>query len=119
MGPGALVGYLSQKWIAGALVQNWWSFAGDSDRPSARGMNLQPIASWLLGDGWSIGYSGNILANWGSRANDVFTVPLGVSVSKVNHGRRRAQARRVSAGCAGSRRAGPARPRWRSAGSRC
>jgi len=83
VGPAALVGYLSDKWIVGALVQNWWSYAGSDSRPSTASMNLQPFASYFLPDAWSIGYSGNILANWKNSATDSFTVPIGVSVAKV------------------------------------
>jgi hypothetical protein len=83
VGPGALVGYLSDKWIAGALFQNWWSFAGSESRASASSMNLQPFFSYFLPDAWSIGYSGNILANWKNASDDTFTVPLGVAVAKV------------------------------------
>src|SRR3990172_1379911 len=83
VGPGAIVGYLDEKWILGAFVQNWWSFAGSNSRPDTNSMNLQPIASYFLPAGWSIGYSGNILANWKSDASNTFTVPIGVSVAKV------------------------------------
>lgn len=82
-GPGAVVGYLSRKWILGAFVQNWTSFAGDSSRPDTNQMNLQPIAAVFFGEGWSIGYSGNILANWEASSGDVWTVPVGLGVSKV------------------------------------
>jgi hypothetical protein len=27
-------------------------------------MNLQPIATIFFGEGWSFGYSGNILTDW-------------------------------------------------------
>ena len=84
VGPAAIVGYLSEKWIFGALFQNWWSFAGDDDRRSTRAMNLQPIAAYFLRDGWSVGYSGNVLANWeADDSDDVWTVPIGLSVGKV------------------------------------
>jgi hypothetical protein len=46
-------------------------------------MNLQPIATYFLGEGLSIGYSGNILANWTAAPGNVWTVPLGLGVSKV------------------------------------
>ena len=48
-------------------------------------MNLQPIAAYFLRDGWSVGYSGNILANWeADRGRDVWTVPIGAQVAKVH-----------------------------------
>jgi hypothetical protein len=85
VGPAALVGYLSEKWILGALAQDWWSFSGKGGREETSGMNLQPIAAYFLRDGWSIGYSGNILANWESnRARNTWTVPVGVAVAKVH-----------------------------------
>ena len=81
MGKGQ--GYLSEKWILGAFVQNWTSFAGNAKRPGTNQMNLQSIASYFFGEGWSIGYSGNILANWKADSGNIWTVPIGASLSKV------------------------------------
>ena len=84
VGPSAIVGYLSKEWILGAFVQNWKSFDGDDDRADAHQMNLQPIAAIFFGEGWGIGYSGNVLANWkADDPSDTWTVPLGLAVSKV------------------------------------
>jgi len=83
VGPGALVGYLSEKWILGGLYQSWWSFSGSGlVRPTAQ-LNFQPIATWFLPDGWSVGYSGNILADWKNKHGSDWTVPLGLGVGKV------------------------------------
>ncbi len=83
-GPAAVVGYLSEKWILGVFAQNWTSFAGDSNRPDVNQMNLQPIAGLFLPGGWSIGYSGNVLANWKSESSrNVWTVPIGIGIGKV------------------------------------
>jgi hypothetical protein len=47
-------------------------------------MNLQPFAAYFLPNGWSIGYSGNILANWeADKYDDTWTVPLRLQVAKV------------------------------------
>jgi hypothetical protein len=84
VGPSAIVGYMSGKWLLAAFLQDWISFAGQSNRDSVHQMNLQPIAYYFLAHGWSIGYSGNILANWrAGDPGDVWTVPIGVAVSKV------------------------------------
>jgi len=83
-GPAGLAGYLAEKWILGALVQQWYSFSGaGGSRASTSQMNFQPFAAYFLEDGWSIGYSGNILANWKADAGNVWTVPIGVAVGKV------------------------------------
>jgi len=83
VGPAALVGYLSEKWMLGGLFQNWWSFAGSDKRPPVAQMNFQPIAAYFLPNGWSVGYSGNILANWKDDAGSDWTVPIGMAVAKV------------------------------------
>jgi hypothetical protein len=82
-GPAAIVGYLSEKWILGSFAQQWTSFAGNGSRASTSQLNLQPIASWFLPDGWSIGYSGNVLANWEASGDEVWTVPIGLGIAKV------------------------------------
>jgi hypothetical protein len=84
VGPAALVGYLSEKWIVGGLFQNWWSFSGSDKRDEVAQMNFQPFASYFLEDGWSVGYSGNILANWKNENGSDWTVPIGLAVAKVH-----------------------------------
>lgn len=84
VGPAALVGYLSEKWIVGGLFQNWWSFGGSSLREPVAQMNFQPFASYFLEDGWSVGYSGNVLADWKNENGSDWTVPIGLAVSKVH-----------------------------------
>lgn len=83
IGPAVVVGYLSNKFIVGAFAQQWWSFAGESDRRATSQINIQPFARYFFGEGWSVGYSGNILADWKARDDDVWTVPIGVGVSKI------------------------------------
>ena len=82
-GPAVVVGYLTKDFIVGVFPQQWWSFAGDSSRPDTSQMNLQPFAAWFFGEGWSIGYSGNILADWKAPSDNRWTVPIGVALGKV------------------------------------
>jgi hypothetical protein len=63
--------------------QQWFSIGGESDRPDTSQLNLQPIAAIFFGDGWNVGYSGNILANWKAPSGDVWTVSIGLGVGKV------------------------------------
>lgn len=83
VGPAAVVGYLGERWIGGMLAQNWTSFAGSDGRAETSSMNLQPFFAWFLRDGWSLGYSGNVLANWEASGDEVWTVPVGVAVARV------------------------------------
>jgi hypothetical protein len=83
LGPSAVVGYLTKEFFIGVFPQQWWSIGGEHGRPDTDQMNLQPIATIFFGEGWSIGYSGNILANWNAPSEDVWTVPVGLGLGKV------------------------------------
>jgi len=82
-GPAVVIGYLTKQFIVGVFPQWWWSFAGDSSRPDTSQMNLQPFAAWFLGEGWNIGYSGNVLADFKAPSDNRWTVPIGLEIGKV------------------------------------
>ena len=83
VGPAIGGGYITDRFMIAAFAQQWWSFAGDDDRASTSQMNLMPLIYRFFGDGWSIGYSGNILADWKQPSGEKWTVPLGLSLGKV------------------------------------
>jgi len=82
-GPSVVVGYLTKEFILGVFPQQWFSIGGSPARPDTSQLNLQPFANLFFGEGWSMGYSGNILANWKASSGNVWTVPIGVGVGKV------------------------------------
>jgi hypothetical protein len=83
LGPALGGGYITDEFLAGALVQQWWSFAGDDDRENTSQMAILPLIYGFYEGGWSIGYSGQILADWEAPSGEQWTVPLGMSVGKV------------------------------------
>ena len=83
LGPAIGGGYITDKFMIAGLVQQWWSFAGDEDREATNQMNVLPLIYRFFGDGWSVGYSGQILADWNAASDERWTVPLGASVAKV------------------------------------
>jgi hypothetical protein len=83
LGPSVVVGYLTKEFFIGVFPQQWWSIGGEHGRPDTNQMNLQPIAALFFGEGWSIFYSGNILADWTAPSEDVWTVPVGLGLGKV------------------------------------
>jgi hypothetical protein len=83
VGPAVGGGYITNKFMIAALVQQWWSFGGDSDRENTSQINILPLIYRFFGDGWSVGYSGNILADWKAPSGEKWTVPLGLSIGKV------------------------------------
>ena len=83
LGPSVVVGYLTKQYFIGVFPQQWWSIGGQHGKPNTNQMNLQPIATLFFGEGWSFGYSGNILADWTAPSEDVWTVPIGLGLGKV------------------------------------
>ena len=83
LGPTFVAGYLTKQYFIGVFPQQWWSIGGEHGKPDTNQMNLQPIATLFFPDGWSLGYSGNILANWNAPSDDVWTVPIGLGLDKV------------------------------------
>jgi len=82
-GPSALGVYLGKKWKIGALAQQYWDYAGDSDRDHVNLTNLQYFVFYDLDETTSIGAAPNIIANWTQDSSDTFTVPIGIGISKT------------------------------------
>ena len=72
------------KWVVGALINNQWSFAGDSDERSVNAMLLQPFVNYNIADGWYLTSSPIITADWNAReSKDTWTVPIGAGVGRL------------------------------------
>ena len=82
-GPSALGVYLGPKWKLGALVQQYWDFAGDSDRDDVSLMNLQYFYMYSLNETTSIGAAPNIIANFEQSSGNKWTVPVGLGINKT------------------------------------
>jgi hypothetical protein len=87
-GPSALYAYLGPKWKLGALWQQYFSYAGDSDRSDVNLSNIQYFYYYSLTDTVSIGAGPNIIANWEQNSDNRWTVPIGLGVNTtVNFGK--------------------------------
>jgi hypothetical protein len=71
------------KWTMALLANHIWSVAGDSDREDVSQTSLQPILTRSLPHSWSMTFSSESTYNWHAQSGNGWTVPLGVSVSKV------------------------------------
>ena len=70
-------------WVLGALINNVWSFAGDSDRRDVNQMLLQPFVNYNLPDAWYVVTAPIITADWEADSDDRWTVPIGAGVGKI------------------------------------
>ena len=78
------------KWVIGALANNIWSSAGDSDRDNVNLMTVQPFVNYNFGKGWYVSSSPIITANWAAHGSDnAWTVPVGGGFGRIIRIRRR------------------------------
>jgi hypothetical protein len=82
-GPTAVALTMHGPWVVGALVNNVWSFAGDSDRPDVNQMLIQPFVNYNLPHAWYVTTAPIITANWEADGDDRWTVPIGGGVGKI------------------------------------
>jgi hypothetical protein len=80
--PAGVVFVLERPWSYGALLQNYWSFAGNDDREDVNQLVLQPFVNYNLPDGWAVGTAPIVTADW-EAADRRWTLPVGGGVSKL------------------------------------
>jgi hypothetical protein len=85
-GSGPSAAFIKQDespWVFGAVANNIWSIGsppGNSDRTNQ--LLLNPIVSYHFAEGWSVGSSPNITANW-IASGGKWTVPIGGGFGKA------------------------------------
>ena len=82
-GPSAVALVQQGDWTIGALLNNTWSFAGDSEREDVNRMLLNLFVVKQLGDGWYVNSAPIITADWTAASDDQWIVPLGGGGGKV------------------------------------
>ena len=81
IGPSLAVLGQPDHWSFGAMATQYWSFAGDDDRPDINKLEIEPILSYRLGGGISLNYDGVITADWERSAGNTWTLPVAGTVS--------------------------------------
>jgi hypothetical protein len=83
IGP-AFVGLVQpDPWTLGLLINNVWSYAGDSNRASVNQMTLQYFVNYNLKDGWYLTSQPILTANWNASGGNVWTVPFGGGIGRI------------------------------------
>jgi len=83
MGPSAVVLVQPGKWTIVNLVNNVWSVAGSGGRPSVNQMLDQYFITRNLKKGWYVTSAPIITANWKAPSGNVWTVPFGGGLGRV------------------------------------
>lgn len=74
---------MSRKWgLVGALVNHQWDVAGSNDA-SFSTTSGQYFYAYGLGKGWQVSSGPSASYNWKGASGEIWTVPLGVDVSKT------------------------------------
>ncbi len=87
IGPSGVLAFIGRKFILGGLYQHWLSYASGGE-----GADENVNFSWLnmfyflnLEDGWQVGGTPVLTANWESDdSDDRFTIPVGLGVYKTH-----------------------------------
>ncbi|QVL53800.1 MAG: transporter [Cyanobium sp. M30B3] len=82
LGPAAVAVVTNGPWVAGGLVNQIWSVAGDSNRRSLSQFLVQPFVNYNLPNGWYLVSSPIITANW-QASSDRWLVPIGGGFGRV------------------------------------
>ena len=81
-GPTAVLVYTKGQIVAGGLVNNIWSFAGEG-KSDVNKMLIQPFLNYNLPKGWYLTSSPIITANWNNADDKGWTVPVGAGFGRV------------------------------------
>jgi len=83
LGPTAVGVYKRGPWLLGTLIGQYWSVAGDSDRPDVSTGYIQPFVNYNLPDGWYLTTSPLMTVDWDGESGDKWRVPVGAGAGKV------------------------------------
>ncbi len=85
-GPSGVFAFIGNKFILGGFFQHWWSYSSGG-KGSHRDVNF----SWLnlfyflnFKDGWQVGGTPIITANWEADSKDRWTIPVGLGLYKTS-----------------------------------
>lgn len=82
-GPSLIVLVQPGHWTIGGLVNNAWSFAGNSDRDEVNHMMMNLFVVRQLGSGWYVNSAPIITADWTADSDKRWIVPVGAGGGKM------------------------------------
>lgn len=82
-GPAGVALHMSDDWVFGTLAQQWWSFAGDDDRPETSFLSAQYFIWRMLPNAWQVGMSPVVMVDWKAESGNQVTFPVGIGVGKT------------------------------------
>jgi hypothetical protein len=83
-GPAAVGLYMDDKWVVGALAQQWWSFADKGGgHQHTNQMSVQYFVWYQFLPGWQVGSAPIASVDWTKPCSEGFTLPVGLGIQHV------------------------------------
>jgi hypothetical protein len=82
-GPAALAGYVGRSWTAYVVAEQWWSFAGDHDRPGTSQLCLNYVLIRNLPRRWQVGMQPSLTVDWKAPPGNEVSFPIGLGVGRT------------------------------------
>ena len=83
VGPSVVALKMEGPWVYGALWNQLWSYAGDSDSEQVNQMLIQPFINYNMPKGWYLVSAPIITADWVADSSNQWTIPIGGGVGRV------------------------------------
>ena len=83
VGPSLVLLAQPGAWTFGGLINNTWSYAGNSNRDDVNHMLVNLFVVRQLGGGWYVNSAPIITADWTAKSEDRWIVPVGAGGGKV------------------------------------
>ncbi len=83
IGPSFVFVKATPKFVAAAVISNWWSVAGESDRADVSTFYFQYIFTYFLPKKWYATTAPILLADWEMDSEQRWVVPFGAGIGKM------------------------------------
>ena len=83
VGPSVVGLTIQGPWVAGLLISQVWSFAGQSDRDDVSFFLAQYFVNYNMDHGWYLVSAPIITSNWEASSGNQWIVPFGAGAGKI------------------------------------
>lgn len=83
LGPSFVMVNMTDKLLLAAVISDWFSIAGNSERAEVNTFYLQYIITYFLPNKWYISSAPINTANWKAEEGEKWTIPLGGGFGKM------------------------------------
>ena len=83
LGPSFVLVNMTEKLMLAAVISDWFSIAGDSEKADVNTFYLQYIITYFLANKWYLSSAPINTANWEAESDQRWTIPIGGGFGKM------------------------------------